>query len=92
MNHNSIQDIILFLLHNQFYISQDLAAHIDQYKYLIENEPRQFHVDVIEQFIIIAKQRISDMISENVAADAESIQTVLDGMDIREYLMGATNV
>lgn len=87
MTEQTIADIILFLLHTQFYIKLELLSQVEQYQDLLKTEPVQFHDEIFNQFSLIAKQKISDIIGKNLGSDAESIALALDGLNIREYLL-----
>lgn len=86
MNEQTVNDISLFLIHTQAYHKQDLAPQIEQYKHLLETESKYFHDEITRQFERIVRELLADAVGKNLGSNAEDIATVLDGLNIKEYL------
>lgn len=82
-----MENIISFLIHNQFHLKQLLTSEIAQYRALLAQEDLSLHEDITNQFRVIVKAKIADEIAKNLGSNPEDINTVLDSTDMKDYIL-----
>jgi hypothetical protein len=88
MNSNTEQALLLGFIHDErSYIQEELAPQIERYKDLLAHEPIQFHGEIINQFNMLIKEHLSDILAKNVGSNAEEIAIALESINVKEYIL-----
>lgn len=79
-------EIILYLLHNQEYLKNLINKFLIYKNKLLEKEPKEFKLDILNQYKTIVRFMIANEITQRLAVDYETVIVTLEELNIEEYL------
>lgn len=80
------QNIVTWLLTHQVPVKIMIMEFTKQKDELIAKEDHIFHKDIKEQYFKLVKQKIAFEIAKDLAISAEQIYTVIEALNVEEYL------
>ena len=80
------QIIITKLISQQSYYKKLISSLIDYRKALLENEPKEFIIEINKQFKEVALKVIADNLAKELAIGPDVIYSVLDNLNLEEYI------
>src|SRR6266567_496934 len=86
IDENSVNAVILFLMHRKEFLCERLAPLLKQREELIHKEDSAFHTEIENQFEVIIRREVAEQIALDMQIDPESVFLVVETMNVKEFL------